>query len=121
VLGTAVRGAGSALDAPPVKESPATEDQQHDEDDEERVRVHGVSCLKSVVAAGLSVGSDVRIPDGLLIAYNRVAQAKKDVCSFLNTSQLTNPQRRARPPSILAKIGRAQRGQGQVRRNAGDD
>ena len=61
-LGTAVRAVVSALDAPPVKESPATEDQQHDEDDEERVRIHGVSCLTSIVAARVSVGSDCQDP-----------------------------------------------------------
>jgi hypothetical protein len=65
----------SALDAPPVKESPATEDQQHYEDDEERVRIHGVSCLRAFVGPpAFRSAPTARIADGLLIAYTSVAR-----------------------------------------------
>jgi hypothetical protein len=71
-----VRGrAVSALDAASVEESPATEDQQYHEDDEESIRVHVVSCLTSRAARRRSVV----VPDSSL------AQNERDVCPFLNT------------------------------------
>ena len=59
--------------------------------------------------AGVLLDPTARIPDGLLIAYNSVAQATRKVCSFLNTPGWTDAERRGHRALILLESQRKAR------------